>query len=48
MVNYKYHMMDRESGSLEKYGYIHAHICDPIWQNETEVAFWGIGVIIRS
>ena len=23
-------------------------ICDPIWQNETEVAFWGIGVIIRS
>ena len=25
-----------------------SQICDPIWQNETEVAFWGIGVIIRS
>ena len=27
---------------------VHRTICDPICQNETEVAFWGIGVIIRS
>ena len=33
------------ANSIPLYSFGHCRpICDPIWQNETEVAFWGIGV----